>query len=260
MSTSWNRRNVLAVAAAWNFTPYDAETRSSEHASVVISSGRGVVHRAEAPDGMSTAELIAHVRELAGDLPTLWSTHEATGDLADHLSALGASVNDELDVIAYELGFGLPELSVPSDVEVVRIDSPDQLPDAYAVTSAVFGMEPSREFREGEAAALARDLAAGGDRNAFRYLAYADGNPVGHAGTTLDGEVVKLWGGSVLEDYRGRGAYRALLHARLADAVERGGRLALVKARIGTSSPILRRAGFTAYGREVQYLLAENAT
>ncbi|GLZ77235.1 hypothetical protein Afil01_20420 [Actinorhabdospora filicis] len=257
MSTSWNRQNVLAAAAAWRWTPYDAETRTSEHATVVISGGRATVDRAEATDGMATAALIAHVRQLAGDVPTFWTTNEATGDLAGELVAQGAEVAEELDVIAYELEFGVPDLAVPSDVDVVRVDTPELLADVYPVTSAVFGTNPpTQEFRDGEIADLARQVEAGEDRTVFRYLAYADGQPVGHAGTTLDGEVVKLWGGSVLEDYRGRGAYRALLRARLADAAERGGRLALVKARTGTSSPILRRAGFTAYGREVDYLLA----
>ena len=46
---------------------------------------------------------------------------------------------------------------------------------------------------------------------------------------------------------------RAVLAARLSYAVAHGATMALVKGRIDTSGPILRRAGFIAYGREPAY-------
>ncbi|HEY1178843.1 MAG TPA: GNAT family N-acetyltransferase [Phytomonospora sp.] len=257
MPTSWTRQVVLNTAAAWYWTPYDAETRTSDHATVVISAGTATVNRAE---GLPAADLVAHVRDLVGgDAKIIWPTHEATepADLPAALEAAGATVAESLDVIAYELAFGLPDLAVPADVEVVRVDTPDALADVYPVTSAVFDQPPpTQTFRDAEADELRKQVEAGDERKIYRYLAYADGVPIGHAGTTLEEEVAKLWGGSVLEDYRGRGAYRALLQARLVEAVAHGGELALVKARTGTSSPILRRAGFTAYGHEVHYALA----
>lgn len=257
MPTSWTRQAVLNTAAAWHWTPYDAETRTSEHAVVVISAGQGTVNRAH---GLPAADLVAHVRDLVGGgVKIVWPTHEATEPegLPAALLAAGATVEENLDVIAYELAFGLPDLGVPADVEVRRVDTPEILADVYPVTAAVFHQpEPSQVFRDAEAEELRRQVDAGEERTIYRYLAYSDGAAIGHAGTTLEEEVAKLWGGSVLEDYRGRGAYRALLHARLVEAAERGAELALVKARTGTSSPILRRAGFTAYGREVHYALA----
>ena len=57
-------------------------------------------------------------------------------------------------------------------------------------------------------------------------------------------------GGGVVTEFRGRGVYRALLAARMAEAAKRKATLALVKARTSSSSPILRRAGFTSYGTE----------
>jgi hypothetical protein len=41
--------------------------------------------------------------------------------------------------------------------------------------------------------------------------------------------------------------------ARLAYAVRHGATMALLKGRIETSGPILRRAGFGAYGQELIY-------
>jgi GNAT superfamily N-acetyltransferase len=66
----------------------------------------------------------------------------------------------------------------------------------------------------------------------------------------------RLWGGGVVPEARGRGAYRAVLDARLRYAVDHGATLALVKGRVETSGPILRRAGFAAYGQERAYLLS----
>jgi GNAT superfamily N-acetyltransferase len=52
---------------------------------------------------------------------------------------------------------------------------------------------------------------------------------------------------------RGQGIYRAVLAERLSYASAHGATMALVKGKIDTSGPILRRAGFAAYGREVTY-------
>jgi len=86
-------------------------------------------------------------------------------------------------------------------------------------------------------------------------VAYLDGIAVGCGGISLVDGVARLWGGAVREEARGRGAYRAVLDARLRRGVERGATMALVKGRIQTSGPILRRAGFEVYGEERSYLV-----
>jgi hypothetical protein len=55
---------------------------------------------------------------------------------------------------------------------------------------------------------------------------------------------VYLVGGNVLEPYRGRGIYRALIDVRLRDIAARGFTLATTQAREATSAPILERLGF----------------
>ncbi len=52
-----------------------------------------------------------------------------------------------------------------------------------------------------------------------------------------------------------RGAYRAVLAERLHRAPDQGATLALVKGRVATSAPILKRAGFSPYGEERCYRL-----
>ncbi len=54
-----------------------------------------------------------------------------------------------------------------------------------------------------------------------------------------------LYSGGTVPDYRGRGAYRALVAARAAEALRRGYRYLTVDAR-ETSRPILQRLGFQA--------------
>lgn len=249
------REEVLETAAAWLWTPYDAQVHTSEHAMVVVKDGKGSVHRAE---GLPADELVAHVRALVPAVPTVWAVHDLTepGDLAATLVGLGATVQQDHDVLALDLTPGVPDLGVPDDVEVRRADGPEVLDLIYPVTAEAFDAPIASEgYRREEAIAVADEVAAGPARTIFRYLGLVDGVPAGHAGLTLDEGVGKLWAGAVVERFRHRGVYRALLAARFDEAAGRGARYALVKARKGTSSPILHRAGFELFGNEVHYLL-----
>ncbi len=96
------------------------------------------------------------------------------------------------------------------------------------------------------------DLASGAG---FRVIAYIDGEPVSTGGCSLVDGMARLWGAGTRPAWRGRGAYRAVLAERLRRAAEHGITLALVKGRVETSAPILRRAGFQPYGEERCYRL-----
>jgi GNAT superfamily N-acetyltransferase len=84
-------------------------------------------------------------------------------------------------------------------------------------------------------------------------VAYADGDPVGSGGVSMAEGVARLWGGAVRPEARRQGVYRAILGARLRYGAAHAATLALVKGRIETSAPILRQAGFAAYGQEIMY-------
>jgi GNAT superfamily N-acetyltransferase len=90
------------------------------------------------------------------------------------------------------------------------------------------------------------------DDSGGRFIAYVDGEPAGVGGWTLAGDVCRLWGGGTHSAFRGRGAYRAVLEARLRTARAAGATLGLTHGVVGTSSPILRRIGFTRYGETRQ--------
>jgi hypothetical protein len=93
-----------------------------------------------------------------------------------------------------------------------------------------------------------------GHPTARRYLAFSNGIAVAMA-TAIETSagVIALCGGATLPEARGRGAYRALVHARWVDAV-RSGSDALVTQASGMSKPILERLGFRAVGRVVELI------
>jgi GNAT superfamily N-acetyltransferase len=249
---SWTREAILRTAAEWQAAPHDAVTVESSHLTLVLNEGDAEVRGFQGDD---PSDLISEAVQCAGAYNALTVTfpvHDLThpAGLADALRTQGAEDVETLDVIAFELNGG-PKLDAPMDVLVERVDDPALLADVYEVDAHAFGRAvPAELFRRLDAEKLAAEVAAGAKRTEFRYLARVDGVPVGSAGITIDGDVARLWGGGVVTEFRGRGVYRALLAARLAEATKHGVTLALVKARTGTSSPILRRAGFTAYGTE----------
>lgn len=83
-----------------------------------------------------------------------------------------------------------------------------------------------------------------------------DGQPAACGGSTLTGEVARMWGAATRPAYRGRGAYRSVLAERMRLARERGATLVLVKGLTRTSAPILRRLGFTGHGLVHRYRLS----
>ena len=129
------------------------------------------------------------------------------------------------------------------------MDDVDTYRDWDRVSVEVFGGSPRSD-------ADLRDGIARRQPTSTLLVAYRDGRPLGTGGASRAGDVLRLWGGAVLEDARGAGAYRALLAARLRQGVDDGCRMALVKGRVETSAPILRRAGFEEYGEERAYRIA----
>jgi GNAT superfamily N-acetyltransferase len=85
------------------------------------------------------------------------------------------------------------------------------------------------------------------------FVAYCDGVPAAAASYVPFARSAFLMGGVVLPSYRGRGLYRALVHARLAHARARGITLATSHAREATSAPILERIGFDTVCRFPMY-------
>ena len=172
-------------------------------------------------------EIHGHVRA-SGRAACSWEVGSSATpvDLADRLLERGLVEDDD------PLRVGMALTSPPSgiaEVEVRRAQTDDDRRIAERIASAVFGgpyAEPPPP-----------------DPGTVTYLAYLEGTPVGRATGSFTDHGVTLFGAAVMPEARGRGAYRALVHARWRDAVARATPLAVTDAG-SQSRPILARMGF----------------
>jgi hypothetical protein len=133
-------------------------------------------------------------------------------------------------------GMSLPTRTpLHSDLRATQIGT-DRLDEAAQVAADGWG-EPVAAMRDDLETLLSLP-------DGRLFLAEHDGAAIGLAATRDKPEGGYLTGAVVLQAHRGRGAYRALLAARLADLRARGIRLATTHAREATSAPILERLGF----------------
>lgn len=158
-------------------------------------------------------------------------------DLRSRLKAHGFAEGARETVVVYDLTQGPLEASFTGDVR--RVERVDQLPDFRRVAEAVFGKDYS--FTIGQLEAAIREGRPGHDA----YVAYLGDEPVsvGRLYTDPRWTFAGLYGGGTLSEYRGQGAYRAVIAARARDAFAAGARYLQVDA-LPTSLPILLRVGF----------------
>lgn len=247
---------VLAAARAWVYVPPEAQqVRTSDFRVIAypttwsqptVAAGIGSTRApAEVVD-----QVLAAAAGLGRDAVAFWVHPDTRPDgLVEELLARGARLTEQLDVLARPLA-GPPDLDPPTAVEVRPVLDLEAMREHDRVGVLVFG------GRECDDEQLAAQVARADPATGLSFNAYRDGVAVGAAGLTVEDGVARLWGGAELPGARGTGVYRALLAHRLQVAADRGCELALVKGRVETSAPILRRAGFAPYGEEREYLLA----
>jgi GNAT superfamily N-acetyltransferase len=250
--------SVAAASNAWVWIPDNAtvvEDAQFRMARLPDYSGHRLAvldFRPAGPVGAAVDAVLDRAR--AFGLPKLrWEVRlDSPAALADELAARGGTLKVVLDVLARDLRDGPPPLPPAAvDVKVRWATDFETARDGSAVGVSGFGgaLPPDERIR----ANAARDAATVPAGDGGMLVGYVDGVPCGSGGVTVVDGVARLWGGAVAPSARGQGVYRAVLGARLTYAVAHGAGLALVKANIETSGPILRRAGFGAYGREPVY-------
>ena len=216
--------------------------------------------RIRTPQGIRAAEQPLRLRGFLPQTRT-WGLSEVSwrvsaitpAEIERTLVAKGATLSEVYRVLAYDLCSGLPELDYPDDLVVELVSDESRLRSAMLVNGEGWGSPrlTGAEFAQQlERMTLQLETWSG-----FRVLVSIGGEPVATGGCTLTGGVAHLLGSVTLPAWRRRGAYRAVLSERLRLASQSGARLALVKGRVETSAPILRRAGFDDYGEERRYRL-----
>lgn len=180
--------------------------------------------------------------EFAGrGIPFGWLLGPNSPDsLAERLSARGMQRAEEFrGLVLTDLTRDVP---VPEDVSVREVGA-DQEAQFVELLSRAVGLPA-------EMVAFLCEIVyfADSEAPAHNYFVYLEGveEPVG-TGTSIydpDDKIVILAGSAVLEEHRGRGAYRALVRRRQADALSCGIEAAVIQAVRSTSAPICQSLGF----------------
>jgi GNAT superfamily N-acetyltransferase len=258
--TGWTRDAVLRAAADWVWTPEGTREHETDDYRLVafpdwVSQPAQVV-RCRASSAEKVVEAVTARARSWGLDRVAWRVAEDTApaSLEAFLREAGAALEETLDVLAGDLTAGPVDPGPVDGVRAALVEDEAALWASATVAAEVWGDAPPDPGRlASDLAALATPLRERGD---FRVVGYVDGQPAGSAGCTLaDGGVARMWGAATLPGARGRGVYRAMLALRTSVAREHGATLALVKGRVATSAPILRRLGFTSYGQERVYTL-----
>ena len=187
--------------------------------------------------------------ERAGAAPLSFDyfSHQHGADLADRLVDFGFTpgIRYEARAIHVDAYLKVP----PSGLTVIRVETLAQIKQAYATRSAVFG-DGQTDTDE----TLERYLrnATGPAARAPQFIVQDQitGEIVSQAGMSIYPElgVAFLFAGGTLKAGRGRGAYTALVAARIEYARSIGLEYVGLFADEHTSSPIVERHGFDCVG------------
>lgn len=139
------------------------------------------------------------------------------------------------------------------DPQKLRLEIP---PHARVEEVTELNLIPYAEtFMAGKTDSVTRFREILGRKNWAHFVVSCDGKFAGRAGVVVVDDYAYLFGAEVLEPFRDRGLYRALLEARLAFLRERGISLAVTQAREATSAPRLEKLGFETFYRARIFLL-----
>ena len=203
--------------------------------------------------GVELDQLIARQRDYfaARGEAVEWKTrgHDLPHDLTDRLRAAGFVPEEQETVLIAVAQDVVAATTLPDGIYIRWVTAEADMHRIAAMESAVWQQDWSWLAQDliGRVSTVPREIEV--------LVAEAEGEVVSaawlefHEGT----EFASLWGGSTLQQWRGRGIYRALVNARAALAVTRGVRFLQVDAS-ADSAPILRRLGFQAVTTTTPYV------
>ena len=249
---------VSAANDAWVWTPEGSEVvETSEYRLARLPDRypyRAQVQwvRSVRPAATVLEDIVARVTEFGQPQAWVYAKLSAPEGFNEALLERGAQLVDTADLLAR----ALPADATAPDVRGLDLRwriTPEIARDASIIGISAFGGDVASDDELAGQAAADRATVPAGAGGAI--VAYIDGSAAAVAGIEIVDGVARLWGGAVLEAYRGRGVYRALVATRMAYAAEHGATMSFTHGRIATSSPILQRLGFVSYGQERAYVL-----
>ena len=183
-------------------------------------------------------EQLAYFKER--NLPFEWKAYDYDQplDLLERLIASGLELEDTEAVMVLDVHDAPPALLTPTTVDVRPITQADGLEDVKLVEEQVWSRDHDWIRKR-----LGAHLQIPGYLSV--YVAYVDDEPAcaGWIYYNATSDFAGLWGGSTVEQYRGRGLYTAVLAARVQEAIRRGRRFLTIDASL-MSEPIVKRHGF----------------
>ena len=194
-------------------------------------------------DTASVVETIRSVLRERGRTWAIWQVGASAtpATLADDLIAFGLRPDSDPVCKAVVIG-SAPIGDDPGDVVVRHATTREDFEAFFRIQQEAFETHAETIERGAKRLDEIYEAERGTDQLAT-YLAYVGDEPVATARATFTAAGVVLNGGSTLHRARGKGAYRALVHARWRDAAARGTPWMTTLAR-PTSYPILKKMGF----------------
>jgi GNAT superfamily N-acetyltransferase len=168
-------------------------------------------------------------------------SHDQPSDLLELLGNFGFIQGDEEALMITPLADVSAKLfeATPSNIEIRPITDESMIDDWLGLEQAIW--KNSRRTRDVLLSNILDPL-----KRDLGFIAYFEKTPVGFARATWlpQSRFAGLWGGSVLEEYRGRGIYRNLLAKRIEFLRKHPSVHFLRVDALPTSQPILEKYGF----------------
>ncbi|MGV9319050.1 GNAT family N-acetyltransferase [Streptomyces sp. NPDC003660] len=194
-------------------------------------------------------EQIARFEELSRDFEWKLYGHDGPADLGERLVAAGFRAEEPETLMVGEIAELTLEERLPDGVRLVRAADTVGVDLVVDVHERVFGTDGTA-LRDHLLARLAADPGT-----VLAVVALAGDEPVASARLDLvpGGDFAGLWGGGTVQEWRGRGLYRALVAHRTRVAAAHGCRHVQVDAS-AMSRPVLERLGLHALTTTTPYL------
>lgn len=183
-------------------------------------------------------EQVAYFQKLGKSFTWKVYEHDPFLELKEHLLRHGFTADELYPVMLLDNPAAAVELTAPVAADVRRLVWPEQLDAVAALEAKVWG---------GDFSWLRRRLEAWLNWPGYLsvYVGCVHDQPA-CAGWIVfhpDSQFASLYGGSTLEEFRGQGLYKAVLGARVQEALHRG-RQYLILEPSAMSQPIVSRLGF----------------